>query len=98
VEILLIALLAYVIGALFRTVYDYLWKTLEDESITFDTKYWLTMVISIILSIMSAMLTFTTLTIPTDGAIWVFMSCLTTGFMMNHLVNKPIGYLSKKKA
>ena len=60
-DILLMALLGYVIGAVFRTAYDYLWKALEDESVIFDTKYWFTMVVSIILSIMSAMVTFTTL-------------------------------------
>lgn len=97
-DIILVAFLAYILGAIFRTTYDYLWKALEKPDITFDTKYWITMVISIILSMMSAMVTFTTFTIPVDGAMWVFIACLTQGFMVNHLVNKPITYLSQKKA
>ena len=96
-DIILIAFLAYTLGAVFRTIYDFLWKKMQDETITFDSKYWITMVISIILSIISAMVTFTTITVPADSATMVFMLCLTTGFMMNHLVNKPITYLSTKK-
>lgn len=95
-DVVLIALLGYVAGAVFRTTYDYLWKAMEDPDAVFDQKFVFSMVVSVILSVMSAMVTFTSLTVPLDGSTYVFISALTTGFMVTHLVNKPISYLSKK--
>lgn len=95
---ILIAFLGYIAGAVFRTLYDFLWKSLDNPDFSFDSKYWVTMILSVILSIISAMVTFTTIQIPTDTGATVFLISVTTGFMMNHLVNKPVDYLSKKKA
>lgn len=97
-DILLIAFLGYIVGSVFRTVYDYLWKTMDDPEFTWDHKYTVTMLISIILSIISAMVTFTAVQVPVNGTTYIFMACVAQGFMVNHLVNKPVDYLSKKKA
>lgn len=95
-DVLTIALLGFVTGAIFRSIYDFLWKAVENPDITFDTKYWATMLISIILSFISAMVTFTMVEIPGDGKPFVFLVTVSQGFMMNHLINKPVDYLSKK--
>ena len=76
-DILLIALLGYVIGAIFRTVYDFLFKTLEEPHLCFDSKYIATMIIGVILSFMSAMVTFTLVQIPVDGVYFMFLATLS---------------------
>jgi len=94
-DIILIAFLGYMLGCVGRTFYDYLWKILEKPDLTFDTKYIVSMIISIILSFLMAMVTFTSLTMPVDGAITAFFLAFTSGFTINHLVNKGVSYLSE---
>jgi len=96
-DILLIALIFYVVGAIFRTVYDFCFKIVEDPTIKFDAKYAATMIISIILSFISAMVTFTLVEIPANGYAFVALAALSQGFAMNHIVNKPVDYLSRIK-
>ena len=93
----ILAFLGYLIGGLFRTLYDFLWKAIDNPDLVFNQKYLATMLISVILSILSATVTFTTITIPVDGTSYIMLTCVTIGFTMNHLINKPIDYLSKKK-
>ena len=92
-----LAFLGYLIGALFRTMYDYLWKTIEQPDLVFDKKYLASMLIAVILSLMSAAVTFTTIQVPVDSGAYVMLTTLAIGFMANHLINKPIDYLSKKR-
>ena len=93
---ILVAFLGYILGCVFRTTYDYLWKKLEADDVTFDPKYWTTMIISVILSIMTAMVTFSEYAWPGVDQASLFFQALTTGFTLNHIVNKPISYLAKK--
>ena len=95
---ILLALLGYFIGALFMTLYDYLWKALNNPDLVFDRKYVASMLISTILSLMFAVVTFTTLQVPVDSAGYIMLSTIAMGFMVNHLINKPVHYLSKKRA
>lgn len=93
---LLVAFLGYVLGTIGLTVYNYMWKKLQEPEIVFDSKYAATMLISIILSVLLSMATFTTIQFPVDGTFYVFIQAFTIGFSLNVVVNKPISYLSKK--
>ena len=95
---ILLALLGYFIGALLMTIYDYLWKAVNNPDLVFDRKYVASMLISTILSLMFAVATFTTLQVPVDGVGYVMISTIAMGFMANHLINKPVHYFSKKRS
>jgi len=95
-DAILIAFLGYLLGCVFRTTYDFLFKKLESDDITFSAKYITTMIISVILSIMTATVTFSAITWTGGDPALVFFSALTLGFTVNHIVNKPIAYLSNK--
>jgi hypothetical protein len=95
---ILIAFLGYVLGALFRTLYDFLFKLLEAPETKFDQKYTVTMLISIILTLMSSVVTFSTLQLPVGMPYQILLLSITMGFAVNHLVNKPVAYLAEKKA
>ena len=94
---IVLAFVGYLVGALFRTLYDFLWKAMDHPEIVFDRKYLASMLISIILSLISSVVTFTTIQVPVDGATYILLATVAIGFTMNHLVNKPIDYLSTKK-
>ena len=94
---ILLAFTGYVLGALFRTLYDFLFKLLEDPSIKWDQKYTVTLLISIILTLMSALVTFSTIQFPADQPVGTLLVSVTMGFAVNHLVNKPVAYLAQKK-
>ena len=95
---ILLAFTGYIIGALFRTTYDFLFKLLEDPEIKWDQKYTVTLLISIILTLMSAMVTFSTIQFPADQPAGTLLFSVTTGFAVNHLINKATSYLAQKKA
>lgn len=93
-DIILIAFVCYTAGGALRTLYDYLFKIMDNPELSFDRKYIATMLISIVLSIISALVTFTLIEVPEGAESFVALSCLAQGFAMNHLVNKPVDYLS----
>lgn len=93
---ILVAFLGYALGCVFRTSYDFLFKKLEADDVTFDAKYVTTCIISVILSIMTAMVTFSQYAWPAGDQASLFFQALTIGFTLNHLINKPVSYLSAK--
>jgi len=97
-DIILAAFIGYVVGAVFRTSYDLLFKLLEKPELPLDRRYIVTMLISIILSFMSAAVTFSGIIIPEGSATVVMLFTLSQGFMVNHLLNKGVGYLAKGEA
>lgn len=97
-DIILAAFIGYVVGAVFRTSYDLLFKLLEKPDMPLDRRYIITMLISIVLSFMSAAVTFSGVVIPEGSATMVLILTLAQGFMVNHLLNKGVSYLAKGKA
>jgi len=98
-EPILLALIGYVVGGLLRTAYDYLWHILDDPTATWDQKYTVTFLIATILSFISALVTFSSIEIPTQlGTTGILILTISQGFMVNHLVNKPVTYLAERKA
>jgi hypothetical protein len=85
----------YLVGAGCRTLYDFFFKILQDNSLMFDRKYLITMLLSTILAIMSATVTFQGVVIPEGSESTVLTFGFAVGFTANHIINKPIGYLTK---
>lgn len=97
-DIVLVGFIGYVVGGVFRTTYDFLFKMLEDPDLALDRRYVVTMLISIILSFMSAAVTFSGIVLPPGSEGVVFVATLAQGFMVNHIINKSVTYLSSKKS
>lgn len=95
-DLILVGFIGYVVGGVFRTSYDFLFKMLDEPALTFNRQYIVTMLISIILSFMSAAVTFSGIVLPPGSEGVVFVATLAQGFMVNHLINKPVAYLSSK--
>jgi amino acid transporter len=93
-----IAFIGYIVGAIALTVYNYIWKILEEPNTPWDQKYTMTMLMSIILSIISAMFFFSNVQVPVGLAsdFSIFIITFAEGFAVNHVINKPISYLAKR--
>jgi hypothetical protein len=95
---LLLAFIGYILGALGRTFYDFLFKLLEDKTIKWDQTYTVTMLISIILTFISAAVTFPLGIVLPDNPIVILLTTAPMGFTVNHLVNKPAAYLAEQRS
>lgn len=100
IDIYTLGFIAYLVGTLFRTLYGYLWKMLENPDLSFDKKYWVTMIISMILSIIIAFTTFMGVLeqLPdTDvNRTFVFFTFVSLGYALNDMVNRPVSYTATK--
>ncbi len=94
-DTILLAFLGYVLGALGRTVFGYLSKVIEaPETTSFDNKYWATMMISIILSFMTAAVTFNSLELPAivnPTSLMLFTFAL--GYAANDVTNRGVNMI-----
>ena len=95
-----IAVVGFLLGPVFRTLYDYFWKAKLDPDIVFDKKYWVSMILSIFIGVIAASIqTALFLTnLPQGSELAIFFSSLSEGFMISHLVNGPVDYLRRKDA
>ena len=86
-----IAIIGFLCGPVFRTFYDFLW-TIRDDPDVFDRRYLMTMIASIAISIIVGLVSFPSLyqNMPTGSQGYVFASSLALGFMLNHVINRPI--------
>lgn len=94
-DIYLLSFLGIVVGSIFLTIYNYLWKLLGDPDLTFDLKYWITMLVAVLLTIMSTPLLFLNVQIPQGSDFYIFITMVAYGFTVNQVINKPISYLVK---
>lgn len=87
-----IALLGFLLGPVARTLYDYLFKVLDDPDIVFDRAYWITMTASMIIGVLFALSSAAAIiaTIPEADQWFIFLACFSQGFMLSHLINKPV--------
>ena len=96
-DTLVIAFLLYLIGALVRTVYGYLGKIVTEPAgtINFNAKYWATLILSIIGSMMAAAAVFPTLPLQTNvPLLYVALASLTSGYAFNDMINRGIGIVA----
>ena len=94
-DIYILSFVGIVLGSIFLTIYNYLWKILGDSNLRFDQKYLITMLVSILLSIMATPLIFLNVTIPLGSDFYVFISMAAIGFTVNHVINKPVAHFLK---
>lgn len=87
-----IALLGFLLGPIARTLYDYLFKVLDDPDIVFDKAYWITMIASMIIGFLFALSSAAAIiaNIPEADRWFIFLACFSQGFMLSHLINKPV--------
>jgi len=86
-----IAIIGFLCGPVARTLYDFFW-TIRDNPDVFDRRYLLTMIASIAISIIVGLVSLPSLyqNMPTGSQGYVFASSLALGFMLNHIMNRPI--------
>ena len=97
-DIYILSFLGIILGSIFLTIYNYLWKILRDSDVRFDLKFCITMLVSILLTITATPLIFLNVTIPVGSDFYVFISMIAIGFTMNHVINKPVSYFLKERA
>jgi magnesium-transporting ATPase (P-type) len=96
-DIVLIAFIGYVLGAIGRTTYDYLIKKLANEELTFDNTFIATMLISIILTLITATFTFPSTQVFGTEPFKVMFAAGAQGFAINHVLNGLVTYQMKKR-
>jgi len=86
-----VALIGFLCGPVARTLYDFFW-TIRDDPDVFDRRYLITMVASIAISIIAGLVSLPSLyeNMPTGSQAYVFASSLALGFMLNHVINRPL--------
>lgn len=92
---IMILFFCFTIGAILRTLWGFLWKYLEDQR-DFDGKYIKTMVVSIVVTFIFAVTSFSSLEFPDEWAPMLAFMFITTGFNTNTLINDIVSYLTKK--
>jgi hypothetical protein len=95
---ILLALIGYVLGAVGRTVYDYLLKKLQDDNLSFDPKFYATMIISILLTMMTAVFTFPVSQVFGSEPILVLLAASSQGFAVNHITNGLVSLVTNKNS
>lgn len=91
---IMILFFCFTIGAILRTLWGFLWKYLEDGR-NFDHKYVTTMVISVVVTFIFAVTSFSTLTIPDEWAPMLAFTFITTGFTANALINDIVSFATR---
>jgi len=86
-----VAIIGFLCGPVARTLYDFSWAIRDDPDI-FDRRYLITMIASIAISIIVGLVSLPSLyqNMPTGSQGYVFASSLALGFMLNHVINRPL--------
>lgn len=92
---IVLAFVAYVLGGIGRTAYAFVFKALETSELQFDQKYWFTMLLSILLTIVASPLTFVNVIIPVGSESYILLTSFAMGWAANDVINRPVSYLSK---
>lgn len=94
-----IAIVGFILGPIARTIYAYLWKIRENPDMTFDKRYWITMVAALGTSFIAGLIELP-MVIPNlpEGSVWfVFFSMFAQGFMVNDIINAPLDKIRSKE-
>jgi hypothetical protein len=97
-DVALIVLACAVLGALAQTLVRFLSKIIQSSSpVSFDVKYWATMALSIILTLIAALGVFMVFPIP-EGLplVYIAVSALLSGFASNVVVNLTVDTVVKQ--
>lgn len=94
-----VAVIGFLLGPIGRTLYDFFWKIVEDPDCPFSKVYWVSMAASLGISLFVGLveLPLYIASIP-EGSYWfIFATSFAQGFMLNHLINKPIAHSLKER-
>ncbi len=94
---LLVIFLAFTIGAILRTLWGFLWKFLEDPDVVWKQRYLLSMLVSIVLTFIFAVNTFSTLDLTMEWNPMIAFTFITTGFTMNSIFNDIMTFALRDK-
>lgn len=92
-DILYWAFIFYILGAITRTAYGFLAKVIEapEGELKFDAKYYATLLISILTSLVAAVATFAALPLPqTSSLLLVFVATFPVGYAINDVTNRGV--------
>lgn len=93
---ILILFTCFALGAILRTLWGFLWKYLRDDSIEWDHRYTVSMVISIIITLIFAIVTFSSQQLPETWEAMHALSYISIGFTVNTLFNSIVEYETKR--
>ncbi len=87
-----IAAIAFILGPIGRTAWDYLWKLKENPETQFDRKYIVTLAASLGISLIVGIFYLPSVlgNIPEGSTAYIFFSTFSTGFTLNHLINTAV--------
>ena len=97
-DVALVVLACVVLGALAQTLVRFLSKIIQSANpVSFDVKYWATMALSIILTLIAALGVFMVFPIP-EGLplVYIAVSALLAGFASNVVVNLTVDTVAKQ--
>lgn len=94
---IILAFVAYILGGIGRTSYAFIFKALKDQAIRFDQKYWFTMLLSILLTIIASPVTFVNVVIPIGAETYIILTSFAMGWAANDIVNRPISFLASRE-
>lgn len=86
-----LTIIGFLLGPIGRTLYDYLWA-LRDNPEDFDRRYIVTMILSIAISIIVGIFFLPGILSNLPEGTWAYIlaSSFAQGFMLNHIINKPV--------
>ncbi len=90
-----IAIAGFICGAIIETGISYAWKRYQDPEEKFNSIYFLSMLISILLTVLLSPLLLIG-NLPTDASeLYTIITMGAVGFTANAILNKPISYVIK---
>lgn len=94
-DIIIQALIYVSIGAATSTVYAFLWKLPTNPELAFDSRFWVSMLASILMTLMLVPQIVIGLTIPPGSDSFVQLFLFLAGFSANVAINKPVAFTIK---
>ena len=85
-------------GAILRTLWGFLWKYLKDGGVEWDHRYTASMIVSIIITLIFAIVTFSSQQLPETWEGMHAFSFIAIGFTVNTLFNSVVEYEIKRRA
>jgi hypothetical protein len=90
-DLVLVAFVCFALGAIVRTMYGFLAKilTTPENELKFDAKYWATLIVSIMTSLMASAGAFMVYPIPQGvPVIYIVLGSLSAGYALNDGINR----------
>jgi len=90
-----VAVLGIFLGCFVRTVFPYLKKLEENPDLAFDRKYAVSLLVSLVASVVAAVLIIPSFQVPEGAGIVVFSVAFTAGWGTNDILNEMAGGVAR---